>query len=118
LQKRVKHKKRSPFLGRDPAKYEHKRGIQNIHKDEIACVSVLQNGNMISGASDASIKIWDPQTYNTLKKYEGHINQVTTIIELSTGNLASCSHDKTINIWDRQSGEILYTLEGFETEIK
>lgn len=113
-----KQKQKAPYIMKDPSKYDYKKSLTAIHKGEIGCITLLQNGNLISGSLDSSVKIWDPNTGQTFKTYEGHINQVTHIIELVNGNIASCSTDKTINIWDRHSGKILYTLEGFETEIK
>jgi WD40 repeat protein len=113
-----KAKERSAYLLKDPAKYDYRKSVSTIHKDEVTCVELLQNGNLITGSLDSAIKIWDPVSEQIFKKYEGHVNSVTHIIELMNGNIASCSTDKTINIWDLHSAEILFTLEGFETEIK
>ena len=78
---------------------------------------MLQNGNFVTGSLDSSIALWDVNKGQILKKFEGHMNQVSKILELNNGNIASASLDKSINVWDRHSAEILYTLEGFDSKV-
>ena len=68
---------------------------------------------MITGSLDSTIKIWEPNTGQIMKKYEGHTHQILQIIELLNGDLASSSLDNTINIWSRKDSTILKTIEGF-----
>jgi WD40 repeat protein len=104
------------LITKHPAKYELQK-ILNFHSQEVACISPLQDGKMMSGSLDTTIKIWDPISYSLINTIDGHTHMVTIVIELKNGNLASSSIDKTVNIWDRHTGEILNTLEGFEDDI-
>jgi len=52
----------SPYVLKDPAKYEYKTSFSSVHDDKISCIEKLSNGNMISGSLDSTIRIWDVNT--------------------------------------------------------
>ena len=108
----------SPHIMKDPARYEYKNSFTGIHDDEVSCIEKLSNGNLISGSLDSTVRIWDANTGQLFRVFEGHTHEVSQILELRNGNIASASHDNTINVWDRQTSLIIYTLEGFEDRIK
>lgn len=97
---------------RDPAKYEFRKAIETVHKAEVSCIERLKNDSLATGSLDTKIKLWDENTGEIFKSFEGHNHQVMGILELSNGDLVSSSMDKTVNVWDRKRGDILFTHEG------
>lgn len=91
----------SPHIMKDPARYEYKNSFTSIHDDEVSCIEKLSNGNLISGSLDSTVRIWDANTGQLFRVFEGHTHEVSQILELRNGNIASASHDNTINVWDR-----------------
>ena len=99
--------------GRQTRVFEFVSDVQ-IHDLEVSCMLLLQNGNILTGSLDTTLRIWDPVSFEVLSVFEGHTHRILKAIELCDGNIASISQDQTINVWDRQTGDILNTLEGFE----
>ena len=68
----------------------------NYHKDWIFCLSILNDGRLISGSADNSIIIYNKTKYQPDLIINEHKASVTCIIQLSSRILAACSFDKTI----------------------
>jgi len=86
--------------------------ILNNHKSFVNCLTVLNDGRLVSGSADNSIIIYNKETYKpdlTIKEHKDYILCITT---LSSGILASCSSDKTIKLFNIKDKEynILQTL--------
>jgi protein MAK11 len=47
-------------------------GTLAMHTSTVSCVDFYQNANMLSGAEDGSICIWDAQSWDSLKVMRGH----------------------------------------------
>ena len=58
------------------------------------------NRTIVSGSSDATVRIWDAKTGQLQTTLTEHTNAVTSIAIHRSGRLlASASADKTIRIW-------------------
>ena len=102
---------------------------------EVTCVAVLSNGNIVSGSSDRTLMMWDASSGECLKTLHGHTSsarrrrpaaprvdcssaprraQVLCVAALPNGNcyIVSGSWDRTLKVWDASSGECLQTLRG------
>ena len=66
------------------------------HGGPVYSLAVLQNGDLASGSSDQTIKIWDILTGSMKRTLTGHTNSVVSLAVLQKGDLASGSLDKTI----------------------
>ena len=87
-------------------------------KTAFSCSLVLtEEGQLVSGFSDGTIKILDLKTQKCLKTLKGHIGGVVSLIFTKGGQLISGSSDGTIKIWDLKTGKCLNTLFGHEGEI-
>ena len=62
-------------------------------------LTVLQNGHLVSGSDDNTIKIWDTTTAELIQTLTGHANYVKSLTVLQNGNLVYGSFDSTIKIW-------------------
>ena len=73
-------------------------------------LTVLQNGNLVSGSQQGTIKIWNPTSGVLIPN--GHTGRITALTVLPNGNLVSGSDDKTIKIWNPTTGALIQTLFG------
>ena len=72
----------------------------NYHKKSIFCLSVLNDGRLISGSEDNSIIIYNKTTYQPDLIINEYNNFIKCIIQLSSGILATCSEDKIIKLFN------------------
>ena len=84
----------------------------NYHTSSIFCLSILNDGRLISGSYDSSIIIYNKITYKPdliIKEYK---STVWCITQLSSGIIATCSSDKTIKLFNINGNNynILQTL--------
>ena len=64
------------------------------------CLSILNDGRLISGSRDNSIIIYNKMTYQPDLIINEHKDLIRYIIQLSSGILATCSYGKTIKLFD------------------
>ena len=72
----------------------------NYHTSSIYCLSILNDGRLISGSYDSSIIIYNKIAYRPDLIINEHKDLVTRIIQLSSGILVTCSSDKTIKLFN------------------
>ena len=70
------------------------------HNGDINALVVLPNGDLASGSSDDTIKIWNINS-GTLKEtlFSKDTGDVNALVVLQNGDLASGSTDNNIRIW-------------------
>ena len=73
---------------------------------------VLENGDLVSGSEDSTIKIWNVDNGTVKRTLTGHIEWVKKLVMLENGDLVSCSDDTTIKIWNTENGTVKRTLTG------
>jgi len=67
-------------------------------------------------ADDRTLKLWDIQTGDCLRTFEGHSAAVNSVAVLADGQRAlSASGDGTLKLWDIETGTCLYTFHGDNT---
>lgn len=82
--------------------------ILHGHTENILCVTVLRNGNIVSGSSDWTIRIWNPETGECIRKIITWSISVTWqtriyyIAELPDGRISSAG-EHTVCIWNSSS---------------
>lgn len=76
--------------------------IINGHKGEITALLISQNGEYgVSGSTDGTLRIWNPQNGRLIHILRGHKGSVIDIDISSDGKkIASISEDLTLKIWE------------------
>ena len=70
------------------------------HKAAVISLIKLNDGKIVSGSRDNTIKIWDPlDNYKCIQTLDGHKKAVSSLIKLNDGKIVSGSADNTIKIW-------------------
>ena len=85
------------------------------HEKWVKCVLELDNGIIISGSDDKTIKIW--KDYNNIKTIEEHDNSIRSLCQINKNYFASGSFDCSIKIWDINTWECIQTLIGHDSNI-
>ena len=70
------------------------------HKEKVYCLTILNDGRLVSGSDDKSIIIYNKQDYKhdkIINEHKSWINYLTVLKK--NGYLASCSADKTIKLF-------------------
>ena len=85
------------------------------HEKWVKCVLELDNGIIVSGSDDKSIKLWK-NNYN-IRTIVEHTNSIRSLCQINKNYFASGSFDFTIKIWEINSWECVQTLMGHESNI-
>ena len=73
------------------------------HKGAVIRLALLQNGDLVSGSADKTIKVWNMSDFSITQTLEGHDNNVTGLAVLDDERLASASLNVII-IWNLTDG--------------
>ena len=88
------------------------------HLDRVRALVMLPSGELASGSSDRTIRIWDVHTNAQIKCFEGHREGIRVLITTPDGRLASGSTDNTIRLWDLNFYSLQQTLYGHNGRVR
>ena len=73
------------------------------HGSYVMDVDLSSDGKrMATASSDKTARIWDVETGQLRKTFEGHDGRVQAVVFLPDGSIASCGEDKLIRIWNHR----------------
>ena len=78
--------------------------IASGHEKRVSCVAVTDSGIIISGSSDATVRVWDAKG-NQCAICKGHKAQITSLATVGDDTIVSGSDDGTIRIWNVEGDE-------------
>jgi WD40 repeat protein/ABC-type sugar transport system substrate-binding protein len=88
------------------------------HKDAVFSVVFSPDGKTILAgsndeASDSNLILWDAETGEIIRRFEGHDKAVISVDISPDGTMAaSASYDQTVALWDIQTGQEIRRLNG------
>lgn len=69
------------------------------------------NKFIASGGLDNTVRIWNAESGNELRRMKGHTNFVNAVSFSADGKiLASCGGDNTVRIWNAETGTLIKTI--------
>ena len=85
----------------------------NNHTRNVLCLTIINDGRLVSGARDCLIIIYNKETYKPDLIINEHKRAICCLLQLSSGLLASCSEDNTIKLFTINGKEykLIQTLE-------
>ena len=89
------------------------------HGDAVLALVELRNGNLASGSSDKTIKIWNADDWSLERTLdEPHeCAEVLSLAVLKNGLLASGSSQGSILVWNAETGELVKSFKAHESEV-
>ena len=83
------------------------------HRGMVSAVAFLPDGRRaLSGSYDNTLRLWDLETGETLRTFEGHTSGVSAVAVLGDGRALSGSDDNTLRLWDLETGATLRHVAG------
>ena len=82
------------------------------HTSAVHSVAVTEDGKVVSGGADNSIKVWDLSSGKLLRTLKGHNSSINTVTVSVDGKVVSGGADNSIMVWDLSSGKLLRTMKG------
>jgi WD40 repeat protein len=101
------------------------------HADTVSAVAFVHTGRWIlSGSSDKTARIWDPESGRELRRFTGHLTWVNSVAyspdgrrvltgtggEINNGQFKDGS-DTLIHLWDVASSQEVCRLEGHTASV-
>jgi len=89
------------------------------HEGWVSSVAVGSDGRcIVSGALDATVRVWDAATGQELLCLRGHEDWVKSVAISADGRrIISGSDDKTVRVWDATTGQELLCLRGHLSDV-
>ncbi|KAG2207386.1 hypothetical protein INT47_006861, partial [Mucor saturninus] len=100
----------STLMVSDLASGNHLRSLTG-HSDSVLCLKLVGNDRVISCSKDRSLKLWNMDTGECIRTYQGHEAAVNAV-QWMDNHIVSASGDRTIRIWNLETGECIKTLVG------
>lgn len=79
------------------------------HEDSVLNLRLVKSDRIISCSKDRTVRLWDKNTGQCLRVYQGHRAAVNAVQWLNH-TIVSASGDRTIKMWDMETGKCLRTL--------
>ncbi|PPR07493.1 hypothetical protein CVT26_013462, partial [Gymnopilus dilepis] len=88
--------------------------------NHLLCIAFSEDGKWVaSGSTDLAVRIWDVETGQEKRKFEGHTGHIQSICFSPDGQrVISGSDDRTIRVWNLETGEEEKRLEGHSDSVR
>ncbi len=95
------------------------REIKDAHSDTVMGVEFSRDGKqLLSGGADKFVKIFDVETGNFVRSFEGHTHHVLDVSWKADGSqIASAGADNAIKVWNVETGEQIRTISGHTKQV-
>ncbi|MCA9079238.1 MAG: hypothetical protein KDA58_01715 [Planctomycetaceae bacterium] len=95
------------------------RTFNEAHSDTVFDVEFSRDGRQIvSGSADKFVKLFDVESGQFIRAYEGHTNHVLGVaIQADGSSLASAGADNEIKVWNTATGEQRRTIKNYGKQV-
>ena len=95
------------------------REFTDAHSDTVLGVEFSHDGRyLLSGAADKFAKVFDCETGDALRSYEGHTHHVLDVSwKGDGGTIATAGADNAIKVWNTETGEQRRTISGYSKQV-
>ena len=103
----------------DVAKQTLVKEFKDAHSDTIFGAQFSRDGKqLLSGAADKFVKIFDVTTGKHVRSFEGHTHHVLDVSwKADNTSIASAGADNVIKVWNVDTGEQRRTIGGFSKQV-
>lgn len=100
-------------------KAERVRTFADAHSDTVYDVEFSRDGKqLLSGAADKFVKLFDVASGALVRSYEGHTGHVLGVAFQADGSsLASAGADNAIKVWNSETGEQRRTINNYSKQV-
>ena len=88
------------------------------HSDWVNTVVATDDGRVVSGSKDTTLRIWSLQSGKCERILQGHTDAVNSIALAPGRRIVSASSDKTLRVWQVDTGSCEKILEGHTRSVK
>jgi WD40 repeat protein len=75
------------------------------------CLIQLKSGEIMTGSTDGSLKIFETQNFSCLATLKNHRDSINCLTQLKNGQVLSGSNDKTVKLWDTNKRTCIGTFQ-------
>ena len=102
---------------RRAARERNQRGAVRRQLVRMHAIAISADGEFLaSGHGDGSVRLWEVDSGQELRRFQGHENGVNSVAFSPDGRrLASGSYDQTVRLWEVDSGQELRRSRGTRT---
>ena len=75
------------------------------HEAPVYSVCITNDGQIVSGSQDKTVRIWDMQG-SQLAVCRGHQDWVSSVCVTNDGKIVSSSRDETVRVWDTEGNQL------------
>ncbi len=95
------------------------REFTDAHSDTVFDVEFSWNGQrLVSGAADKFIKVFNVESGEFVRAYEGHTSHVMGVAwKADDSVIASAGADNAIKLWNTTTGEQIRTITGYNKQV-
>jgi WD40 repeat protein len=95
------------------------RKFTEAHSDTVFDVEFSRDGKrLVSGAADKFVKLFNVETGELIRGYEGHTGHVLSVsIKADDSSLVSGGADFAVKLWNLDTGEQRRTMNNFQKEV-
>ena len=103
----------------DVANRSLKKKIEEAHSDSVLGVEFsYDNQRLLSGSADKFAKLFNVETGELIRAYEGHTHHVMDASMKKDGSeLVTAGADNTIKIWNTETGEQKRTITNYQKQV-
>lgn len=103
----------------DVAQRSVAREFVDAHSDTVFGIEFSRDGKqLLSGAADKFVKVFDVESGNHVKSFEGHTHHVMDVSWQADGSVvASAGADNAIKVWNVDTGEQKRTISNYQKQV-